>query len=172
MVIIPHSASNPARATTDPSIGDTHVEDPVHFAVRGAPQTGEVAMPVGLCVCGQCGAIGQTLDVTLRQSAGFLVASFSQSHSGHLCKACIYEKGLRYQAVTFVLGWWGAFSLLYSLVALPMNLIAMTRASRLVDAPGRPSSPSSLIGAVLVTVATVAFLGALAILIASPRSPW
>ena len=70
-------------------------------------------------VCQGCGVEAETKYVSFHQNIGALIARFSKSAQGRLCKSCIHKHFWGMTGTTLILGWWG----LVSCIVTPYFLI-------------------------------------------------
>lgn len=94
-----------------------------------APVVGEGA------ACQACGREAPLKQVTFMQNIGLVFMRLPKTIRGFLCKHCIDKYFWEMSGITFLFGWWGVISFIYTLIALPSNLFNYLGALSLPEPP-------------------------------------
>lgn len=88
--------------------------------------------------CESCHARAFVEKVKLRSNLGFVIQHRTVELDARLCRRCIRGYFWQFTLLTLGLGWWGAYSFLYTLHALPRNVHEYLRTRHLPESgPGR-----------------------------------
>jgi hypothetical protein len=88
--------------------------------------------------CHACSCRARTAPVGFEQSIGALVVRWHSQVEGDLCFWCLNRYFWTHTLVTLLFGWWGVWSFITNLGAIPANVISYAWALVQMVRPGGP----------------------------------